>query len=114
MTIDFFLNKLKLTPNEVKFEDTMNTIEANFHFTPTKFKNGNTTNEVGENSGSCKLFAFAQHQKLTPEETLCCFGQYYRKDVLENPDGTDHQNIRNFITHGWNGIDFEGTPLKIK
>ncbi|GAK84871.1 type III effector HopPmaJ [Vibrio ponticus] len=39
------------------------------------------------------------------------FGDFYRKDVLGNPDGDDHQNIRNFIAHGWNGIKFEGQAL---
>jgi hypothetical protein len=32
--------------------------------------------------------------------------------VLKNPDGTDHQNIRNFMKHGWDGVRFEGEPLK--
>ena len=33
------------------------------------------------------------------------WGQYYR-DVLATPDGTDHQNIRNFMKNGWDGVDF--------
>jgi hypothetical protein len=33
------------------------------------------------------------------------WGQYYR-DVLATPDGTDHQNIRNFMKTGWEGVDF--------
>ena len=33
------------------------------------------------------------------------WGQYYR-DVLATPDKTDHQNIRNFIKYGWEGVDF--------
>jgi len=28
------------------------------------------------------------------EATLPMFGAYYFKDVLENPDGDDHANIR--------------------
>ena len=60
-------------------------------------------------SGKCEI-----HQVLVKdkrEQTLYLFGDYYRKDVLENPEGTDHQNIRNFITSGWGGIKFEGTAL---
>jgi hypothetical protein len=45
---------------------------------------------------------------------LACFGSYYRKDVLENPNGTDHQNIRNFMNRGWEGISFEKEALGIK
>jgi HopJ type III effector protein len=32
-------------------------------------------------------------------------------DVLENPEATNHQNIRNFMKTGWAGISFEGTAL---
>lgn len=92
----------------------MAVIEANYDFTPTTFKNGKTVNEAGQNSGSCKLFAFAQLQNLSVDQTLACFGQYYRNDVLKNPEGTDHQNIRNFISYGWEGISFEGTALSNK
>jgi hypothetical protein len=31
--------------------------------------------------------------------------------VLKHPEGTDHQNIRNFIKTGWNGIEFSGSAL---
>lgn len=34
------------------------------------------------------------------------WGQYYR-DVKASPDGTDHQNIRNFMKYGWEGVPFE-------
>jgi len=33
---------------------------------------------------------------------------------LKNPTGNDHQNIRNFIKSGWNGISFEGDALTKK
>jgi hypothetical protein len=33
----------------------------------------------------------------TSEATLSCFGAYYQEDVLGDPDGTSHQNIRNFM-----------------
>ena len=112
MKLKAFFNKLNNTPGEIEFTDTMAVVEANYTFSETKFTNGDTINESGENSGSCKLFAFAQMNDLSIEQTLACFGTYYRKDVLEHPDATDHQNIRNFITHGWAGITFEGQALK--
>ncbi len=109
-----FLDKLNATPNAIDFKETMAVVENEYTFTETAFKNGDTYNEAGQNSGSCKLFAFAQINNLTPEATLACFGDYYRKDVLEDPEGTDHGNIRNFIKHGWEGIQFEGVPLTTK
>ena len=49
------------------------------------------------------------HQ-LSEKETLFLFGEHYQK-VLETPSDTDHQNIRNFINFGWNGIAFEKEAL---
>ena len=114
MTITTFLEKLKQTPNSIAFPETIAVIEENYNFTPTAFENGTQYNVAGENSGSCKLFAFAQLQNLSQAETLACFGGYYFEEVLGNPDGRNHQNIRNFITHGWDGIAFYGSPLIAK
>ncbi|GGA70354.1 type III effector [Flavobacterium palustre] len=114
MNIEAFISKLKQTPETITFPKTIAVIEANYNFTPTAFQNGNTHNAAGTNSGSCKLFAFAQLQNLSQAETLACFGAFYRDEVLGDPEGTNHQNIRNFITHGWDGIQFEGTALELK
>ena len=114
MTITEFTSKLKETPKSTVFGDTIATIDENYNFTPTAFQNGKTTNGAGENSGSCKLFAFAQLQNFTKEETLAFFGSFYYDEVLGNPEGDNHQNIRNFMFFGWEGITFEGTPLTAK
>lgn len=111
MTLDSFLKKLDETPQDVAFTDTMAVVEARYDFTPTAFQNGDLRNEVGQNSGSCKLFSFAKLQNFSIEQTISCFGDFYRKDVLENPEATNHQNIRNFIKTGWDGISFEGEAL---
>ena len=114
MSIQAFLEKVKQNPTEITFPETIAVIEENYDFTPTAFQNGETHNAAGTNSGSCKLFAFAQLQNLSQNETLACFGAFYRDEVLGDPEGTNHQNIRNFITHGWNGIQFEGVALELK
>jgi hypothetical protein len=114
MTLTTFLTNIKENPKSIAFADTIAVIEDNYVFTPTAFKNGNQQNAAGENSGSCKIFAFAKAQQLSPEQTLNCFGTYYTEDVLKNPEGTDHQNIRNFMVSGWNGIAFEGDALQLK
>ncbi|MBU2995787.1 HopJ type III effector protein [Cellulophaga baltica] len=111
MTITEFKNKLQNAPKEIEFSETIAVIEAKYTFTPTAFKNGALSNASGENSGSCKLFAFAQKEGLTKEETLACFGQYYFDDVLKAPNGEGHQNIRNFMNTGFDGLSFEGEAL---
>ncbi len=114
MTLDSFLKKLNEAPQEVAFTDTMSVVEALYDFTPIAFQNGDLHNAAGQNSGSCKLFSFAKLQNFSVEQTLACFGDFYRKDVLENPDASNHQNIRNFIKTAWEGISFEGTALTEK
>ncbi len=112
MRLSTFLSKVRLA-EKVDFNETMEIIDENYTFSPIQFKNGNTLNKAGENSGSCKLFAFAKVNNLSKTETLSCFGDYYLK-VLKNPEGNDHQNIRNFMITGWEGITFEGKPLTKK
>jgi len=114
MELNIFMDKLLTSPEKIGFADTMAVVDANYHFTETAFQNGEMNNQQGENSGSCKLFSFAKLQGLSEQQTLACFGEYYRNDVLASPDGTDHQNIRNFIKTGWQGIRFEVMPLKAR
>ena len=111
MSIVSFLKRLEENPKSITFQDTINVIEENYDFEPTAFKNGNQHNNAGENNGSCKVFSFAKLQNLSKEATLACFGSYYFEDVLNNPEGNDHQNIRNFMQFGWDGIHFEGEAL---
>ncbi len=108
------LEQIKNTPETIIFADVITYIEENYDFTPTQFKNGNTLNEANQNNGSCKVFSFAQLNVFSKEETLALFGAFYREDVLGNPEGEDHQNIRNFMEFGWDGIVFEGEALSKK
>ncbi|MCP9754041.1 type III effector [Lacihabitans sp. CCS-44] len=114
MTVEELVEKIKTQPANIQFSEIIETVDANYTFTPTVFKNGETMNEANQNNGSCKVFSFAKKQNLSKEETLACFGDYYRKDVLENPEGADHQNIRSFIKFGWDGIVFHGDALSEK
>lgn len=112
--LNAFLTHINRALTEVEFEQTMAVIEHNYDYTPTAFKNGDTENEAGTNAGSCKIFAFAALNNLSELTTLSLFGKYYREDVLGNPEGEDHANIRNFIEHGWNGVEFDGQALTAK
>lgn len=117
MTSNSFINRLK-SNQKVSFKDTMSTINESYQYTPTSFINGlgeqAVTNAAGTNEGSCKIFAFAQLQQLDQQQTLSLFGDYYQ-DVLNDPNGTSHQNIRNFMRYGWAGIQFKGkNTLRLK
>lgn len=114
MELNELLTQLAEQPEQVVFADVISVIDANYDFTPTAFENGDLNNEANQNNGSCKIFSFASLHTLSPEQTLACFGDFYRKDVLEHPDNDDHQNIRNFMQHGWQGIKFSGKALSAK
>jgi len=114
MKPDVFITKLNQQPEQVEFSDTMAVIDQNYTFTPTTFSNGNMVNEENQNNGSCKIFSFGQLKGLSEQQTLACFGRYYRDDVLGNPDGDDHQNIRNFMVTGWSRIHFKDDTLIAK
>ncbi len=108
------LDKIHNSPESISFAEVIAHIDANFVFSPTRFINGSAINEAGQNNGSCKVLSFAQLNNLTVDQTLSLFGDYYRVDVLGNPEGTDHQNIRNFMKFGWGGIKFDGVALSQK
>ena len=114
MTIEQLINLIQSEPENLQFEQVMDTIAEHYDYTPARFSNGigdeQVINEAGTNEGSCKVFAFAQMNLLNAEETLACFGQYYR-DVLNTPQGSDHANIRSFMRHGWEGISFGSQAL---
>ncbi len=114
MEVTTLIEKLTQQPQAVEFSEVIETIDQAYRFSPTAFTNGETVNEANQNNGSCKIFAFAQLNDLNEEQTLACFGDFYRKDVLQNPDNDDHQNIRNFIRFGWQGITFSGQALSVK
>ena len=114
MQLKSFIHKLKTNPKTISFTETMQVIDTNFNFIPTAFVNGEINNNAGENNGSCKLFAFAIHQNLTKDETLSCFGEYYFNDVLQDVHGNGHQNIRNFIKTGFEGLVFKNKPINLK
>jgi hypothetical protein len=114
MEYDQLLRLLKDSPDEIEFDDVVELIDELYEFAPVEFRNGDLVNQAGQGSGSCKLFAFAKLLRLNEQQTLYCFGSYYRDDVLKHPGNMDHPNIRNFMKSGWQGIEFEAVPLKLK
>lgn len=109
MTVEALITKVKQS-ELLSFADVITTIDSNYSFMPSFFKNGGVVNEENQNNGSCKVFSFAKMHQLSEKETLFLFGEHYQK-VLEAPSDTDHQNIRNFMNFGWNGIVFEKEAL---
>lgn len=103
----------QLKAGEAKFADVIAHIDAHYTHTPTAFKNGQQNNAATENQGSAKVFSFAKLNDLDPTQTLTLFAEHYAS-VLATPEATDHQNIRQFMQNGWNGIQFEGTALTAK
>ena len=114
MTLSDFMQQIKTKPEDISFSDTMAIINEYYHYEPCAFKNGELSNAAGTNEGSCKILSFAQLQQLSEQQTLHLFGDYYRLDVLNDPQGTGHQNIRNFMQYGWQGVCFDMPPLSFR
>ncbi|WP_339724530.1 HopJ type III effector protein [uncultured Paraglaciecola sp.] len=111
MTINDLLLQLRNASDTIDFKDVIQVISQFYDYTPTRFTNGTLVNVAGSNEGSCKIFYFAQLQQLNEKHTLALFGRYYREDVLANPRGKDHNNIRNFMDTGWTELKFDGVAL---
>ncbi|ENV61246.1 HopJ type III effector protein [Acinetobacter soli] len=103
----------QLQNGEAKFADVLAHIEAHFVHTPTAFQNGAQSNAATENQGSAKVLSYAKIEGLNQADTLSLFAEHYTA-VLNTPEGTDHQNIRQFMQHGWDGVAFEGKALQAK
>ncbi|CAG22305.1 HopJ type III effector protein [Photobacterium profundum] len=116
--MEALIHRLKTSPESIAFEKVIETINKHYDFSPAAFTNGlgneTLTNAIGTNEGSCRIFSFAKTHELSEAETLACFGNYYRIDVLQNPDNVDHMNIRNFMKYGWMSINFSTDPLMTK
>ncbi|KGJ86519.1 HopJ type III effector protein [Colwellia psychrerythraea] len=106
-----FIDELSANAEKISFEQVMHVISEHYNYTPASFSNGDLVNEAGTNEGSCKIFYFAKLNQFTEQQTLNCFGRFYRDDVVKNPQGNDHANIRNFIQNGWSKVKFNTVAL---
>jgi hypothetical protein len=112
------LSKQEFGLHGVKFAEIMDKVNECYVFTPCQYTSGagtdaKTVNPAGTNSGSLKTYYFAHIHGLDEDATLRLFCEHYR-DVLDTPDGDSHANIRAFMVNGWDGIEFEGEPLKLR
>ena len=103
----------KLMNDEANFADVIAFIEDNYTYTASSFTNGNQENAADQNQGSAKVLAYAKLNNLSQEDTLKLFAEHYNA-VIETPNGTDHNNIRQFMENGWNGVTFENDVLTAK
>ena len=103
----------QLKDDSTKFADVLAFIEARYQHTPTAFQNGAQFNAATENQGSAKVFSFAELEGLNQQDTLKLFAEHYAS-VLATPEASDHQNIRQFMQNGWDGVKFEGEALTAK
>lgn len=99
----------------VDFDEAIRILRRHYRFTPCAFVSGRgtareTANAAGSNAASCLLLAFASRLGLGEQATLNLYGRHYQ-DVLADPDGSAHANIRAFMANGWQGVVFEQDPL---
>ena len=103
---EVFNANVEMDADNLKFEEVMEVIDNHYESGLIEFKNGDIVNKPGENEGSAKLLSYAALSGFDKDTTLKLWGQYYR-EVVADPDGDSHQNIRNFMKTGWDGVPFE-------
>merc|ERR1712071_709943 len=103
---EVFNANVEMNADDLTFEEVMEVIDANYESQILEFKNGDILNKPGENEGSAKILSSAALSEFDKETTLKLWGQYYR-EVLADPKGDSHPNIRNFMKTGWDGVPFE-------
>jgi hypothetical protein len=113
MTLNDLLAAVYADSQTLEFTDVLAAIDAEFEFTPSAFVNGELQNGEHENQGSCKVLCFAHKAGLSEGHALRLFAEHYR-DVKADPNGSSHQNIRQFMKHGWHKVSFEKKPLQKK
>lgn len=103
---ELFNANLEMSGDDVMFADFIELVDKHYENQLLEFKNGDITNKAGENEGSAKVLSYAAICGLDKETTLKLWGEYYR-EVLNDPEGSSHANIRNFMAYGWDGVPFE-------
>jgi HopJ type III effector protein len=103
---EVFNANVEMDADSLTFESVMELIDTHFESQLLEFKNGDIVNKQGENEGSAKLLSYAALSDMDKATTLKLWGQYYR-EVQNDPNGSSHQNIRNFMKYGWEGVPFE-------
>ncbi len=98
---------------KLSFNEVITYIDEKYNYTPSAFKNGMLFNQEDQNQGSAKLFFFAKLNDVSKEDTLKLFAEHY-ESVIMDEKGTSHQNIRNFMEYGWEGVLFEKEVLQLK
>ena len=111
MNVDQLLNLINTDPEAIEFTEVILTIDQYYKYQPTRFENGAVVNQAGENDSTCKILAFAKIHDLDQEQTLACFGKFYRDEVRGHLHEAGHPNIRTFLVCGWRGVEFHGDAL---
>lgn len=101
---------IKSKGSQLQFQEVLAHIADQYSYTPSAFQNGTLKNSKDENQGSAKVFYFAQLNSLSQEDTLRLFAEHYQ-NVLDHPAEDGHQNIRQFMANGWDGVLFEQEVL---
>jgi hypothetical protein len=103
---EVFNANLEMDGDSVTFETVIELIDKYYEPQLLEFRNGDMLNKQGENEASAKILSYAALSELDKDTTLKLWGQYYR-EVVKDPHGDSHQNIRNFMKYGWEGVPFE-------
>ena len=101
----FRASQHNLTCDSLRSSQFIEMVEGCYETGLIEWSNGSQKNPPGTNEGSAHVLSLAALADLPKEKALLLWAEHYR-DVLATPDGDDHQNIRQFMEKGWDGVDF--------
>ncbi|MBT3727100.1 hypothetical protein HOG21_05480 [bacterium] len=89
------------------FDDFIAFVDKYFMLISTGFNNNGLKNNKFKNEGSLKVLAFAKYCKMTDVTEIAGLFKGYYKDVLKDPKGDNHQNIRHLINGSIYEVSFD-------
>ncbi len=95
-----------------KLEANIKAIQSVHHVPVQGFSVGLHRNASGENMGSLTILGFAKLYGLREDQVLSLFGEA-AEEVLKDPDGTNHPNIRAFLKQGLSGVTFYDGGIRL-
>jgi len=108
------IDELLLDPNnKIDFDTIQNKITSILNTVPTRFVNNGVENAERENEGSLRILSIALLFQLTDDNALRLFWEHW-ESVQENPEGNDHQNIRQLNEYWLWGVKIHWLPFSEK
>jgi aspartokinase len=99
--------------NNRVFSDVLKEINNDYFYSPNGFVVGENKNDSSQNQGAARVLSYAKLKNLSLQQTLELFCEHYI-EVLDTKNSNSHQNIRELIKCGLEGVKFDDDVLVLR